>query len=307
MRLFTCIGVAIALLLPSAAFAQTFADAAAATGSCRLRIDSSTTSWIVQNYDPFGLSDPSGTFDLMLTNEGSTRCQVYPQFVVDQESFGLSSGLARRAPYRLYDTFSAADVTPTSGRSIRTATARSVVIAPGGQQLVQYQLEVDGSQLQGDGTFTQQLAVEVQDTDGTPLAARRIIVGVNVLPSALLGLCGAFRMNNGQALVDIGELNQGLAPIPLQLRVKSTRAYTLNFMSRNNGALVLTGTQWAVPYSVRVGDRTLSLVGAATYASERAGRGIETESLPLEFVVGDSQNKRAGTYSDVLTVTIAPT
>ena len=306
MRLFHGMAVVFATLIAVPAAAQGQVGGERSPENCQIRIDTSSANWIVQNYDPFGSTDPSANFDLILTNLGTTRCQIYAQFATDQQPFGLTAGFNNRASYRLYDVFAGVDVTPLSGRSIRTATTRSVIIAPGGQQLLRYQFEANGSELQGDGTFTQQLAVEVQGFDGTPLLARQIVVGVNVLPSAVLGLSGAFDINNGQAVVDLGELVEGTAAIPLQLRVKSTRAYSLELASKNNGKLLLADTQWAVPYQVVVGDRSLSLAGAAIYTSDKSAQRPNSESLPIRFAIGDTQNKRAGTYSDVLTVTISP-
>ena len=276
------------------------------SADCKLRIDTSASNWVIQGYDPFGNNAPGATFDLVFSNDGQGKCEFDPVFLVDAEPFGLSNaGKQRRVPYTLQDQFSNSNATPTSGRTIQRATNRPVVVASGGQQLVRYQLAVNEDAIVSDGLFTQRVMVLAEGRQRSQtLAARPLVLGINVLPSAALGLSGAYRRNGSQAVVDLGELSEGVAQAPLQLRVASTRAYRLEFTSKNAGLLKLGDSGWSIPYQLGVGDSMLPLAGVARYSS--TGTDPTRDSLPLRFAIGSVAGKRAGLYSDIITVSIAP-
>lgn len=274
---------------------------------CALKIDTGSTNWFIQGYDPFGTITPIATFDAIFTNDGGAACVFDPVFVIDQGgAFGLTTiGRNVRVTYTLLDQFSNSNVTPTSGRTIAGATRRPVVVQPRSQQLVRYQFAVDEDGLTGDGLYSQPVTLVAERRgQGEVLASRSLVLGVNVLPSAVLGLSGQFTRVGGQALIDLGELRPGVAQVPLQVMVSSTRAYRLEFTSKNLGNLKIGDSEWKVPYGVGVGDQTLSLTTRAIYESNESNpAGM---SLPLKFLIGPTAGMRAGTYSDVLTVAIQP-
>jgi hypothetical protein len=294
----------LAAALIAAAVAAT--PAVAQRAECRLRIDTNPSSWIIRGYDPFGNSAPSGTFDLVFTNSGDAECTFYPVFALDGEPFGLSTGNGRRTPYGIVDLFGGYDATPLAGRTQRRTGRRAVVVAPRGQQVVQYRLVVDDRSISGGGLHDQRVEIEAEATDGTPIVAEQLVLGLDVLPSATLGLSGAYRVNNGRALVDLGELQEGIAEVPLQLRVQSTGRYKLTLASRNNGRLQLPGTDWFVPYGLAIDGQSVELAGGSGEYSSPAGQGLRRDSLPLRFRVGDVSDRRAGTYSDVISISVAP-
>ncbi|WP_233222006.1 Csu type fimbrial protein [Allosphingosinicella deserti] len=274
--------------------------------ACRLRIDTSAGSWIVRGFDPFGSSEGSGTFELTFTNEGEGECAFFPIFMADQEPFGLQTLNGKRVPYALFDLFGSYEATPRTGRTVQTPTRRPVVVAPHSQQVVQYRFIVAEDALQGDGLFDQRVQVEAEDGNGRLLASRQIILGIEVLPSATLGLSGAYAINNGQALVDLGQLEEGLAQVPLQLRVQSTRRYSLNVQSRNNGRLRLGSTEWYVPYQLSLGGQSASLTTGQADVSSPPTNGLTRSSLPVQFRISDPSGHRAGVYSDIITISVAP-
>jgi hypothetical protein len=298
--------LASAAALASAAPAWAQPASLAARSDCALRIDSAATNWIIQGYDPFATTAPIGTFDVTFHNEGGATCAFDPVFVVDQEAFGLTlPGRAARVTYTLLDQFSNSNATPVSGRTIARVTQRAVVVQPRSQQLVRFQFTADEDGLIADGLYTQRVTLTAQEKGrGGALAARSFVLGVNVLPSAVLGLSGQYRRNGGQALVDLGELSEGVARVPLNVTVASTRAYQLEFVSKNSGMLKMANADWSVPYQLMVGDSTLSLASTAKYTS--TGKDPTRETLPMRFVIGSVAGKRAGLYSDLITVSIAP-
>lgn len=298
--------VSASLLTLFACAAPATAQVANRAADCALTIQTSASNWYVQGYDPFATNPPIATFDVTFNNEGGAACTFDPLFVLDQEPFGLTRlGASARVSYTLLDMFSNANATPTSGRTIGTATRRPVVVQPRSQQMVRYQFAVNEDGLTGDGLYSQRVMLTAQGRgqQGT-LASRSLVLGVNVLPSAVLGLSGQFTRVGGQALIDLGELREGVSQVPLQIMVASTRAYRLEFASHNAGRLMMADTRWSVPYGLAVGDKSIALSSRAIYESSDPTN--SNASLPLRFVVGDASGKRAGMYSDVVTISIAP-
>lgn len=287
------------LLLGSA---LTTAALAKPDDTCRLRIDATQGQWIINGYDAFSNSPATASFDLTFINSGEGACRFLPIFQTDGSPFGLSSGNGDSLPYSLFDLYGSYDATPVGGRTLRTANHRRVEIAPRAQQIVRYTLTVGGSPT-ADGLFKQRLAIIAEDDNGSSLAERSVNVGIHILPSATLGLAGAFQRHNGQADVDLGELQTGVATVPLALYVQSTRGYSLAFKSLNAGNLRLAGQEWTIPYRLIVDGKLLDLSAESIY-SKRASS-MRRDSLPMAFQIGDVTNKRAGTYSDLVTVTVA--
>lgn len=269
---------------------------------CRLRIDATQGQWIINGYDAFSDNSPIGSFDLTFVNSGDGACRFLPIFQTDGSAFGLTTGNGPSLPYSLFDLYGGYDTTPTGGRTLRTANHRRVEIAPHAQQIVRYTLNVGGT-IPGDGLFKQRLAIIAEDDNGSALAERSVNVGIHVLPSATLGLAGAFQRHNGQADIDLGDLQAGIAAVPLALSVQSTRGYTLAFKSLNAGNLRLSGAEWRIPYRIIVDGQLLDL-GSESLYSKRASS-MRRDSLPIAFQIGNVSDKRAGTYSDLVTVTVS--
>jgi hypothetical protein len=273
---------------------------------CRLRIETSTASWIIRGFDLFGTAQPISTFEVTFVNDGQAECRFRPVFDLNQEPFGLSEQRGRKIPYALVDLQGGYDATPLAGRSQRRQGSRPITIQAGGQQVVQYQLSVPLERIDGDGLFTQTVRVEAEQEDRSTIGGRQIMLGVEVLPAAVMGLAGAYRMSGGRALVELGELTEGVVQAPLQLRVTSTRRFKLDVGSQNNGFLRIQGTDWAVPYQLSVGGQSVGLTGGVAEVSGPPGDGLMRNSLPVQFRIGNPSGQRAGNYSDVLTISVSP-
>ncbi len=281
-------------------------QAAGAPAACRLRIENGGSSWIIRGYDPFGNSPASGTFQITFVNEGDADCVFYPTFATDGEPFGLRGRDGRRVPYALVDLSGGVDSTPVAGRSRREPNRSRLVVAPNSQQAVQYRFVVAEETIAGDGLYEQQIQIEAEDPEGRSINGRRIALGIDVLPSATLGLTGAYRVDNGRALVNLGELREGQVELPLQLRVQSTRPYRLTVQSMNSGRLQMQGTDWAIPYTISLGGQSVLLGGGSTELSGPNGQGLTRDSLPVHFQIGSVSDRRAGTYGDVISVSVQP-
>jgi hypothetical protein len=299
-RLLATIGAVLIAGSPLAAMAQ----AQARTPECHLRIEAPVSNWVIHGFDPFGSAPASDEFDLTFYNDGGVACRIRPSFDTDQQPFGLDQGSNPRLPYTLLNRTSNEDVTPRSGRTLASPARPLVVVNPGGSQALRFGLVVATDDLRTDGRFSQNLRLVAEDEQGGVAASRQLTIGLDVKAAALIGLSGAFTRSEGRALIDLGTLQEGVAPVPLTLYIQSTRGFTVSFESQNNGKLKLAGTDWAIPYGIVVGDRTVVLGGAASYNSS-LGTDRARRSVPFRFAIGNVAQKRAGTYSDVITVSIA--
>lgn len=297
------------LILASAAFAApAIAQAPPAATSqsgvdCLIRTEASPTSWIIQGYDPFGGAIPEGTFAVTFRNEGSGDCTFTPTFELDHPPFGLSKGTGKPIGYALLDVTNAQDVTPRTGRSQRTSLQRQLQLGPNETHTFIYKLVASPDDVRDAGTFTQDVTLEAQDGNFRSLGGTKLLLGLDVLPSARLGLAGAFTMNQGHAVVDLGELRQGVAPVPLQLRVSSTGRYEIGVSSANSGRLRLGSSEWYVPYTLAIGGNPVKLQEMSTLSGPTDG-GFRRDSLPIQFVIGDVSDRLAGVYSDVISISV---
>ena len=270
---------------------------------CLLRVNPAPASWIIKGHDPFSGSIPEGTFGVTFVNDGGAECRFVPAFELRQPPFGLSSGMGRPVGYALVNLTDSIDVTPRAGRSQRRASQREIVLGSRESRSILYKLVADPDNIRSSGTFTQDVMLEAQDSRFRSLGGASLVLGLTVLPSARISLAGAYTMSDGQAVVNLGELREGVAPVPLQLRVSSTGDYDIVVSSANSGQLRLGSSQWFVPYSLTIGGKTVNLIGTRTVTGS-SGSGLVRDSLPFQFVIGDVSNKRAGVYSDVVSVTI---
>jgi hypothetical protein len=290
--------VAASLAVP--ALAQVSGDVGA---DCLLHVNPTPSSWIITGYDPFAESLPEGTFGVTFVNEGGAECRFHPTFELRQPPFGLSKGTGKPVGYALLNLTDTQDATPRSGRSQRMSSQREVVLRPRESRSMLYKLVADPDDVRDAGTFTQDVTLEAHDRNFRSLGGAPVVLGITVLPSARIGLAGAFRMSDGQAVVNLGELRQGVAPVPLQLRVSSTGEYDISVSSANSGQLRLGSSQWFVPYSVAIGNDSFDLSGMRTVSGKNRSR-VTRDSLPFRFIIGDVSNRRAGIYSDVVSVSI---
>lgn len=292
-----------AAFLAGPVYAQAPTNPDARSVECLIRANATPASWLIEGYDPFDRAIPEGTFSVTFVNEGSGECRFTPTFELSQPPFGLSKGTGKPIGYALLNMTDTQDVTPRAGRTQRNPSQRMLKLGANGSRTLLYKLVADPDDVRDAGIFTQDVTIEAQDDSFRSLGGTRIVLGINVLPSARIGLAGAYTMNDGHAVVDLGDLRPGVAPVPLQLRVASTGSYDLNITSANSGRLRLGSSDWYVPYSVAIGGNSVNLTGARTI-SGTTDRGLRREALPVQFLIGDTSDRRAGVYSDVISIAV---
>lgn len=270
---------------------------------CLIRANATPTSWLIQGYDPFDSAIPEGTFGVTFVNEGTAECRFSPTFELSQPPFGLSKGTGKPIGYALLSMTDTQDVTPRVGKTQRISAQRMVTLGANASRTFLYKLVADPDDVKESGTFTQDVTLEAQDSNFRSLGGTRILLGIDVLPSARIGLAGAYTMSDGHAVVDLGELRPGVAPVPLQLRVASTGSYDLSVSSANSGRLRLGSSEWYVPYSLAIGGNSINLTGVRTVSGPTNGS-LRRDSLPIQFLIGSTSDRRAGIYSDVISISV---
>ncbi len=270
---------------------------------CFIRVVATPATWLIQGYDPYGGSLPEATFGVTFVNDGQAPCSFSPSFELQQPPFGLTRGADRPVRYALLNLTNSRDATPRAGRTELRPAQREIELNPNEGRTILYKLVVNPDDLRSAGLYSQDVLLQAEGENFRTLGGTRIVLGIDVLPSARIGLAGAFTMSDGQAVVDLGELRPGPAPVPLQLRVRSTSRYELSVTSANSGRLRLGTSEWYVPYSLTLGGSSMNLRGPATMMGS-ADPGIRQESLPIQFFIGEVSNRRAGVYSDVISITV---
>jgi len=306
MRIVILAALSLLVLTGSAWAAPPGISTLSGVDGCKLRIDPGPTNWLIQGFDIFDTTPAEATFDITYTNNGTANCAFVTNFNLAGEPFGLTGPQSDRATYALYDAFSHFDATPLTGETRVSVIRRQVTLAPGQQQIVVIRFTVVRSDLQHDGEYAQPAVIEADRTDGAELAGKQIVLGIQVAPSARLGLAGAFTMRGGQPVIDLGDLKEGPVNLPLDLKVDSTRRYDVSFVSQEGGRLRLQGTDWTIPYDVTLDGILVSLAGGTGKYVSSGPQQLQHDSLPLGFVIGDTRTRRAGTYSDILAITVAP-
>lgn len=278
---------AMAVAAASPAIAQSNGNGAAPIQSeCRIRATAAPASWIIEGYDPFGNSTPEATFSVTFTNDSDADCRFIPTWELAQPPFGLSKGTGKRIGYAILDLSESRDVTPRAGRSQSRSGNREVALKPKESQSILYKLIADPDDVNTAGLFTQNATIEAQDRSFRSFGGAPVLLGLNVLPSARIGLAGAFQVRDGLALVDLGDLKPGVAPVPLQVRVSSTGRYDISVSSANSGRLRLGASEWSIPYSMSLGGKTLNLLGGAD------GIWCERGRLPARSAAGPIRDRQ---------------
>lgn len=276
---------------------------ATAQAACELSIQPLQDQLVIR-HNPLEETLAGGTIEVRITNRGDTACTGRIGTTLNGEPFGFRSGVNSQViPYQLVDEKGRADVTPRAGLSLAQPTGGVIRLAPGEQSLEIVSIVARPGDLISHGLYTQSLELTVVDLDGTILGARPLTLGVEIVPSATIGIKGQVSSARRSNEVNLGELSQGVQEIPLIVYVNSTGGYRVDVSSENQGRLKHESSVWYIPYRLRMGEHDLRLSGIDGFevVSDEARR----DNYRLQINIGDTSNKRAGSYSDTVTFTIA--
>ena len=72
---------------------------------------------------------------------------------------------------------------------------------------------------------------------------------------------------------------------------------------RPTGRLRLGSSEWYVPYSLAIGGNSVNLTGMRTISGSTKGN-LRRDALPIQFLIGNTSDRRAGVYSDVISIAV---
>lgn len=276
--------------------------AAGAQAKCDVSVEPVLSQWEIR-YNP--LEDPAAfrSFDLWLDNKGTTPCNGDLQVSLNGEPFGLTRSDGRGGvdySLRLADGRNA-NVTPSSGVSVNLP-GEGLHLAAGERRLIRLDFQALPGDAVAAGRYAQTAHLSFVRQNNDVFGGAPVVLLLDVVPAAVIGLKGEFTRLQGTPVIDLGELTQGPRLLPTSLYVHSTSAYRISIASANQGRLVQGKSGWNVDYSLRVGTMDIDLKG--TSLINETSQQIHRDDYPLSIHIGDVRGKRAGEYSDVLTFTV---
>lgn len=279
------------------------ASAAAAQQQCSLAVQPAEDQWIIR-YDPFAGDALQRQFDVSVVNVGDRPCAGAVRAELSGEEYGLRQpGGQDRVAYALIDERHGADLTPRTGENAPRLNAHPVQLRPGERALLRFTFAADPSGTPSQGLYSQNVRLLLENANGMVAGEHPIVLGLEVVPAAAMGLKGQFQRTDGVARIELGELTPGPRPLTAALYVMSTGGYRVSIRSANSGRLRLGSSDWYVDYTLGLGDRRLDLRDpeSVEVVSTRA----RSDDYPLSIDIGSVAGRRAGDYTDVVTFTVA--
>jgi len=304
---------AAALGVATAAAVSVFAASGAQAQSappvgCLLVVEPGSSRWTIESYDPYSGQPAYGQFQVSWINQGDKKCMGDAVVRLNGEAYGMrnpaqpSMGLLY---YGLVNESTSTDITPNTTNSGQF-NGPQLQVEPGERVIQTMGLSVDTQNLSGDGLFQQTVTLGLRRRNSVVYEGQAdVTLAINVRPSAVMGLTGAFQRNNGVANIELGELSPGRTNDPVNLWVRGTRGYKVTIQSRNQGEMRQANGDWAVPYGLSIGGVSIDLTNPVPFQST-PGAGLRNDTYPLVITVGQTAGQRAGRYSDLLTLTLAP-
>lgn len=275
----------------------------AAHAACNLSLEPVQDQLVIR-HNPLEADSVYGTLEINVTNRGDSACVGRMGSSLRGEMFGFGSeDGAAWIPYQLVDEKSGSDITPRAGRNVRGMGGRMIRLMPGERSMEILSVAAMPDSATSQGRYTQSLDLNISDDDGTLLGTKPLTLGIEILPAAMIGIKGQLARARGTNSVDLGELSPGTKNLPVTIYVISTGGYRVSVASENQGRLKHESSQWFVDYRLRLGsyDINLSTSDNIEIVSARA----RFDNYPLQIEVGETAGKRAGTYIDTVTFTVA--
>lgn len=202
-------------------------------------------------------------------------------------------------------------------KALPSATASEIlsgaVIGEGEIQELAYVVVVDPGQVRMAGPYVDTFTITLYSgtlEDFTEEDAKEVVVSVpvgEVTELSLLASGGLFTPGARSALMDFGTLRQDDYR-ELDLRVRSNAGYSVSLESENSGVLKHTssGVSTTVPYTLRLAGATVDLGDGPQTPVLQPGRMTDAmgDVYPLSVTIGVTGTAVAGTYRDVITITV---
>ncbi len=254
---------------------------------------------ISAEYNPFNPIDRTVGFRVAIENTGTEACRYGLMFRSQPGEAGFEHRLRTASGAELRGSGPAADA---------PARALTRALAPGESEQVDLTLEIPAGQMLAPGRHAIGGALVLTGGPETrpDASGASELHGVPVtLVSAVDDRLGVNIAGAGQSItVDFGDLVQGESR-QVAIVARANRNFHLEIESAAGGVMAMAPPYegWRIDYTVTLDGRSLKLPYKAGPFSQA---GLSGRSFSLEFRIGDTNGKRAGLYSDEITVTIRP-
>jgi hypothetical protein len=180
-------------------------------------------------------------------------------------------------------------------------------LAQGESLELSYQLRMPAGQMQQPGHYDRSFGLSLRKADGGTGGREAAVIDRASLTASWtvrdrigLNIAGAGTAKT----IDFGVLTEGESQRVI-VETRGNRGFLLDVSSRNHGALTMAAPyeQWRIPYTLSVDGEGVSLPARLGPFGET---GIAGEAIELTFVIGDASAKRAGLYTDEVTIEIRP-
>lgn len=130
---------------------------------------------------------------------------------------------------------------------------------------------------------------------------RSIPINVNVAETMSVNIAGGATTRT----FDFGPLSSG-GKQNVNIQARSSAPFKISFISDMDGVLKLGGnaaSSLEIPYTATLDGNLIDAGTPYENADPNGTNGLDV-NLPFEVTIGDTSNKRAGTYSDIITLRI---
>lgn len=296
---------------------STWAAACAATvfGASQLQLEVSNIAWRggANGYDVFGAVEHVETVQVRVyltgnpcpffvgigTETGQSDHRVV--FGADQLEVQIFDSLNGRIPLKDMPGATAGEV--LSGVFLAGETGKTV----------EFVVVIPSGQIKPAGLYTG--ALKVTAYEGTPASfaphdTRTITVSVPVAEVTELSLISpgsSFNPNAKGQLLQFDTLAPGKMR-DLDMRIRSNAGYRVSLQSENGGVMknLAPGINTTIPYTVQAAGQTLNLGASAVQILRAANRltTLQGDRHSMSVTIGEISGATAGSYRDVITVTV---
>lgn len=275
----------------------------AAVAECLPSFTSSPTTVILTPGATFGNNELSEVFSVRLRNDGDTSCDL--RLTVGRD---VGASDPDFPPYRLIGPNGAVSTIGSDGGGDSLENSVTVTVPAGTEVPVRYQVGTRVGWGAEAGDYIEELVFRLREFgDRSDPVRQRAELRLTIPTVARIRFAGAGR-TSGAAQLELGTLST-TAPTrspPFAIRVLSTSAYQMVLVSQHAGALQRIGGAERIPYRMRVGGRLMNMAGGSDLISRNRHTGPRGDLHPVSVVIDPDPERRAGDYTDRVTVTVTP-
>ena len=251
----------------------------------------------------FSNSQLNEAFSVQLRNDGDTSCDL--RLTVGRD---VGASDPDFPPYQLIGPNGTISNIGTAGDGGNRGASVPVTVPAGTEVPVRYQVRTRVGWGAESGDYIEELVFRIRDLGGQAGELRQRAELRLLIPAiARIRFSGSSGVS-GAAQLELGTLST-TAPTrspPFGIRVLSTSAYQMVLVSQHAGALQRNGGAERIPYRMRVGGRLMNLAGGSDMISRNRHTGPRGDLHRVSVVIDPDPQRRAGDYSDRVTVTVTP-